>query len=339
MEHYNTIIIGGGLSGCTLGYLLRKQEKKVLIIEKQKLTLKNKLCGGLLTNKSLELLKKIYKDNNLEELNIKSYDKAKITNNNITFDVDNINTYSTYRKKLDDYVLNKYKSLDGEIVDKTTYDYIDFDNNIVYFEDRQISFDSIVGADGVFSQLRKDVMNKNQRMNFALEVACESSNFNEVNISFFDNFKGYGWIIPNENYAMVGIGNVDEKNKIDNDFNSYLKGINIRPTNKKGAFLPTGNDILLNYKNNIFFVGDSAGLISPITGEGIYYSLYSALILSNTMNKNYSKNMNFIIKNIKRDLFFMKFVYNNKIRNYLFSKYKKNKNITKRINKFAKHIL
>lgn len=40
MKHYETIIIGGGISGCILGYLLKKQ-KKVLIIEKTKLEYKN----------------------------------------------------------------------------------------------------------------------------------------------------------------------------------------------------------------------------------------------------------------------------------------------------------
>ncbi len=37
MKHYETIIIGGGLAGCTLGYLLQKTNKNVLIIEKQDL--------------------------------------------------------------------------------------------------------------------------------------------------------------------------------------------------------------------------------------------------------------------------------------------------------------
>ena len=29
MKHYETIIIGGGISGCILGYLLKKQKKSV----------------------------------------------------------------------------------------------------------------------------------------------------------------------------------------------------------------------------------------------------------------------------------------------------------------------
>jgi len=68
MNKYDVVIIGAGLSGCTLGYLLRKQNKKILIIEKQRLKKKDKLCGGLLSEKSYNLLKEIFKfeDKNLD---------------------------------------------------------------------------------------------------------------------------------------------------------------------------------------------------------------------------------------------------------------------------------
>jgi flavin-dependent dehydrogenase len=36
--------------------------------------------------------------------------------------------------------------------------------------------------------------------------------------------------------------------------------------------LPTGTEILLSI-DNIYFLGDAAGLIHPFTGEGIYYAL------------------------------------------------------------------
>ena len=48
MKHYNTIIIGGGLSGCVLGYLLKKQQKDVLIVERLNIKTKNKLKTQIL---------------------------------------------------------------------------------------------------------------------------------------------------------------------------------------------------------------------------------------------------------------------------------------------------
>ncbi len=40
LEYYDTIIVGAGLAGCTLGNLLLKENKKVVIIENQDLNKK-----------------------------------------------------------------------------------------------------------------------------------------------------------------------------------------------------------------------------------------------------------------------------------------------------------
>lgn len=190
MKHYDTIIIGGGLAGCVLGYLLKQQDKNVLIIEKQSFKNKNKLCGGLLTEKSYDLLIEIYGDSEIEDLITNKHTSGIITNNNKSFTIKNINTYSVYRKKLDDYVLNKYLSVGGEILDNTTYSNVNFSDNTLSFNEEKYTFSNIVGADGIFSQLRKDVTGKNQRNNFALELLNSNKKFNLVNIFFFNRFKG-----------------------------------------------------------------------------------------------------------------------------------------------------
>jgi flavin-dependent dehydrogenase len=46
MEYFDTIIIGAGLAGCTLGNLLLNKKQTVMIVESQDLKKKNKLCGG-----------------------------------------------------------------------------------------------------------------------------------------------------------------------------------------------------------------------------------------------------------------------------------------------------
>jgi flavin-dependent dehydrogenase len=339
MKHYNTIIIGAGLAGCTLGYLLRIEKKNVLIIEKQNIKAKNKLCGGLLTNKSYDLLNKIYGNKNIIKLPITRHNKVTIVNNDIMFEIKDINTYSLYRKELDDFVLNSYIKHGGEILDNVTYDSLDFDNNVIKIGNEEYSFDNVVGADGIFSQLRFDITKRRQKNNFALEILDDNIKEQTVNITFMNNFKGYGWVIPNKDHTLIGIGNVVGNSKIDDDIDEYLDKLKIKNVKKRGAFLPRGNDIFLSYKSNVFFIGDSAGLISPITGEGIYYALYSAYILSKNMNFKYSKIMRPTIRNIKKDLFYLGLVYNDKIRNYLFLRYNKNKFITRIMNKFARHIL
>ena len=55
---YDYIIVGGGLSGAMIGYLLKKEGYKVMIFEKQNIKTKTKLCGGIITPKTYSILVK-----------------------------------------------------------------------------------------------------------------------------------------------------------------------------------------------------------------------------------------------------------------------------------------
>ena len=79
------------------------------------------------------------------------------------------------------------------------------------------------------------------------------------------------------------------------------------------------------------------GGISLITGEGIYYALYSAKTLSEDFN-NYKINMKRVIKHLKKEKLAKRFIYNYRIRNFILDRYN-NKIFNKIINIFLKKIL
>lgn len=162
MEYYDTIIVGAGLAGCTLGNLLLKDNKKVLIIENQDLNKKNKLCGGIITSKAYRLLFKIY-GSKIEKINFKKYNTFKVKNNNITKEIKNQTIYTVYRKDLDDFIVDEYIKNDGIILDKTSYDKIDFKNKIIYISGKPFKYNNLVGADGVFSKVRNDLTKKKHK--------------------------------------------------------------------------------------------------------------------------------------------------------------------------------
>ncbi|MCX4255015.1 MAG: NAD(P)-binding protein [Bacilli bacterium] len=323
MENYDTIIVGAGLAGCTLGYLLLKNNNNVLIIENQDLIKKHKLCGGIVTKKSYRLLFKIY-GNNIEKINFKKYNTFKIKNNNIIKEVKKQILYTVYRKDLDDFVINEYIKSGGKILDKTNYDKIDFKNKIIYISGKSFKYNNLVGADGVFSRIRKDLTKKAQKMNFAIESECLTE-FEIIQIDFLKRFKGYAWTISNNKTTLIGLGDVSKNKNIKDIFIDYFHLNKNDPI--KGSFLPTGDDIILK-RGSVFFIGDAAGLVSPVIGEGIYYALSSAYNLSKSMNNFYKVRMwkdRFIIFNHRVSKLL---IYNTSIRNFFYKFYGKSKIIS-----------
>ena len=328
---YDVIIIGAGLAGATCGYLFRKQDKKVLIIEKESIKKKDKLCGGLLTDKSYKLFNELYPDNKLK---FEEFDHFYIINNNKRVKLKD-SFHSIYRKNLDDYALKEYLKLDGEILDEVEDYKLDKENNKITIGRKSYKYDILIGADGVFSPLRKKVTGRMQDRVFAYEFNGPIKD--DLYIFFFKNFKGYGWIIPNKKNSVIGIGDYSKGNDIHKVFDKFLKDIDVPKKDVRGAFLPTGRDIYLRNKN-IFFIGDASGVISPILGEGIYYAMLTAKLVSENPNKNYTSSLKQVFKRFDKEKIYSKYAYNESTRNLIFD-HSHNKLIHKGIYHFIrKHL-
>lgn len=288
---------------------------------------KTKLCGGIITPKTYSLLISEFPKKDIDKI-IKAKFSECIISDIQKLNLDNIDIKIVDRKKLDDYILKQYLNLGGKIVEGSKIENIDFDNKIVVCNNKKYKFKYLIGADGTLSYVRNKLTKKIQNKNLALENFQTCTNDLNFTIEFINKYKGYNWIIPTKYDICYGTGNISKELKIDYMFDELANRYNLS-NNKKGAFLPTGDDILLN-RENIYFIGDAAGLISPITGEGIYYALYSAqqLFVSFRDNKNYVKLMKPTCKKIKTELFLTKIIYNERVREFVFYKMSKNNKIS-----------
>lgn len=331
---YDYIIIGAGLSGATLGYLLKKQGYKVLIIEKSNLKTKEKLCGGILTTKAYNLLIDLFNKEEIDSFLKNKFNNCKVISK-YEVAINNIDIRIIDRKKLDYYIAQKYTEIGGEILQETRADNIDFSNNLIICNDIRYEYKNLVAADGALSYTRQLLTGKPQRKNFALETFLNKK-LEELIIEFSDDFIGYNWIIPGKEETCIGTGDISMNTEISEEFERITKKYDIVTETIKGAFLPTGDDVLL-VKNNVFFIGDAAGLISPITGEGIYSALVSAYLLAKCINehKDYENCMKKICRKIKLELKLSKIIYNTKIRNRVFKILTKNSFIARQIKKFV----
>ena len=89
---------------------------------------------------------------------------------------------------------------------------------------------------------------------------------------------GYGWVFPKRNTLTAGVGGLlSASPKMRADFEVFLKKRfgTIPPGQIKGHFIPFGDFRPVPGRGNVLLCGDAAGLVEPITGEGIAFAMLS----------------------------------------------------------------
>lgn len=335
---FDVVIAGAGPSGSTAAYILADRGFNVALLDKSSFPRK-KLCGGLLTFKAVELFEKIY-----------GYSAADLFDLGIVFK-ESIDYSVNYRDKKirDGQSPVPFRFVDRSIMDKVLLDraikagvhFYDgeqvvscnpFEAEVKTASRRIFRGDFLIAADGVNSIIRGLLpFNKKEwRKNLALtiEVAIDESEFprqvNAPEIYIGCLRAGYGWIFPGKGKVIVGIGGLNRwTDNFKPTFMNFLRfqGVNNPESIKLNGFpLPYGNFIKKPYYGKTFLVGDAAGLVEPLFGEGIFYAIqtgrYAAESLSDYFSKGtdpekqYSERLNKYI--------FPEFIYSNRLRWALF---------------------
>jgi geranylgeranyl reductase family protein len=156
----------------------------------------------------------------------------------------------------------------------------------VHTRNRQVAADILVGADGSNSLIRKKVI-KNRRERFAFALGCflEDNELDSIIAKIYADFGGYAWYVPRSDHASVGIvrgygrASLNEMEDRLAEF-IYEYAPNSRVRERWTALIPSAGspsyfDIPCCGRNWVL-IGDAAGHVDPVTGEGILYAFYSA---------------------------------------------------------------
>lgn len=277
----DVVIIGGGPAGVSAGTILQRKGYKTCIIDTQFFP-REKLCAGVLTVKSLKLIQHIYKNLNFSDMNMKDIHKIEFLYNRKVIGRYTVNNaYRVInRTEFDNKLLNYYKSVGG-IVFEGQRDYeIVYDKSVIVLSDgKEIAYRVLIGADGINSKIRTYVGRP-----WKISVLCfekfipNYSNEDTIKIDFAGILGGYSWRIPNKDRIGVGLGEfyIRGMKKKPSRYKKYFESQGIRDINNiKGAFVSFGNFVRKPVKNNVLLVGDAAGLVDAMTGEGIYFAIES----------------------------------------------------------------
>jgi geranylgeranyl reductase len=287
------LIIGGGPAGATAARLLAKNFDVTLIQDKNW----DKPCGGGVKSKifdEMDIPKSLIRDK-------LSYIYMIYKNEKIKLDLKGENLSIVLREEFDK-ALRELAVKNGAKLYYGRFKGFEEKKAVIEINKEKLLFeyDILIAADGVNSTVRK-ALNLPSIPKTITHYARIDKQIDTCKFYFDEELGGkyYAWEFPHLN--KTHIGSVDKKS-FDN-FCKYLK-INVKPN---GYFIPTWQESIVIQKDNIFFVGDAAGQVMPMSFEGIYYAIKSAEILANSIinNLNYEYEWN---KRFLKEFKFMKFI-------------------------------
>jgi len=153
--------------------------------------------------------------------------------------------------------------------------------------------DFVVLAAGARSRLRgtltEDFLPDDFMLTFGyyLPVPCEV-----LRVQFYEKFEGYAWAFPRPDHVSVGIcGKAGEETMaaLQSRLSAFMRRCGYTPDPQRifSHLLPSlsveswGNLRLVGH--GWALVGDAAGLVDPVTGEGIYYAMRSGDLLAEAL--------------------------------------------------------
>ena len=306
MKNKEVLIIGGGLAGLTAAIHLSKIGFQVTVVEKNEFP-KHKVCGEYISNEVLPYFNWLNLDiadlypTNITHLEFSTV-SGKIIKNSLP-----LGGFGISRFTLDAYLYKKAISNGCEII-KDTVESIVFNNDeftITTSDKTILKSEIVIGAFGKRSNIDQK-LNRNfiQKKSPWLAVKAHYSGDFADHLVGLHNFKGgYCGVSKVENNIINICYLADyktfKKYKNIDDYqekvvyqNPYLKVI-FEKSNLLFEKPLTISQICFEKKqtveNHILMIGDTAGLIHPLCGNGMAMAIHSAKIVSELIDKYFNK--------------------------------------------------
>ncbi len=285
-EHFDLIIIGGGPAGTSAAKSAAKLGLSVAIVDKARFP-RDKLCGGMISGRSQRLLKSVF--------GLKPKGKHFLTSCKVSFKWQGevLSAFDApkplvYTMRLDfDRLLFEAAGAAGTVAYEGSYimDF-DFQNNRIRIGNKNLQYKILIGADGVNSAVARALFGRAfdpDKIGFGLECEVPGTATEGAPVMQID-FRalpwGYGWDFPKSCGRSIGIGGVKSANPdMKRCMSEFLHQLDVDETDVqiRGQFLPFGDYRKQPGRGNVLLAGDAAGLVDPLTGEGIAYALESGV--------------------------------------------------------------
>ncbi|MFP4031548.1 MAG: NAD(P)/FAD-dependent oxidoreductase, partial [Desulfococcaceae bacterium] len=291
---YDAAIIGGGPAGAAAAITLARRGLSVVVLDRAVFP-RDKLCGGLLTLRSRRIFDAAFGSAHWDDLVEGTAHGARFFHGTEPLaSVDHRQPLAlANRRDFDAALLHFAERAGAESRQGVRVQRVEFTNFTALRlrlsnGGEEITARAVVGADGVSSAAARSLFGRAfRRRDLALAVEMEvpldwpsprNQAIRRPAIHFGVASRGYGWRFPKRNGTTVGVGGLWRKNpEMAGQFRQFLREWygEVPPFPIQGHFLPAGNFRLRPGRGPILLAGDAAGLVDPITGEGIALAMES----------------------------------------------------------------
>ena len=297
---YDLAIVGGGLAGLSLSIQMAKAGYRVILFEKEQYPF-HRVCGEYISLESWDFLQSLGVD--LKSLNVSHIKRLSVSaKNGNSFEQElPLGGFGVSRYKLDHSLAQIAKQSGVVLFEQTRVNDVNFSNDTFNIQSTIGSFKSkvAVGCFGKRSNLdvkwkRPFVLAKKNKLNNYIGIKYHIKyNFPDDLIALHNFKKGYCGIskIENEQYCFCYLTVADNLQNSGNDIKRMEQTILSANPHLKKIFDECEmlwkepvviSQISFDKKNliedHVLMIGDAAGMITPLCGNGMSMALHASKI-------------------------------------------------------------
>ncbi len=318
---YDVAVVGSGPGGTSAAFYLSKLERSVVILDKEKLP-RRKICGDAISQiaqkhlTEMGVLQEILEEKKGHWAEIGGL----ISPKRITY-IDNSaeeigsHLMISIKREIMDYKMALAAKREGaDLIDEYNVKETKFSEKQQLWtisshdvNQKKIKAKALIAADGAVSKIARSLGIINtppQAVSSSVYIKAGTHQFKEDGVCLYtqDILPGYTalfkeanddlvfccYIIPGGRYKTSDLQHVHQSFLSGEPFLAKALGpkAKIEPMNSGPLRL---GGVKRSYANHLLIVGDAAGMIDPLTGEGIQYAMDAGEIAANVLEEGFNK--------------------------------------------------
>jgi geranylgeranyl reductase family protein len=287
VQRFDVLVVGGGPAGSATAHHLAAAGVKVLLADKATFP-RDKPCGGGLTARAF--IRCPVDPTPVVEALVDIVELRFRYGDSVVRHARSPVIYMTQRRRLDSFLLEAAQAQGVEVRQGAS---VSFGDGVVVGGEA-VEVDVVVGADGAngitaraFGLAEGLAHGVALEGNIAYSQVSRERYARRAVVELADIPGGYGWVFPKEDHANVGVGAWQAEGP---HLRAYLERVceahglrSDQLTNVRGHRLPLRRPGTELVGERTLLVGDAAGLIDPVSGDGMYECFVSASLAANAI--------------------------------------------------------